>query len=82
MNLVVRGVTFDPQKDFECVARIARAPLVMVMREAMADPEVLKRLQSSLLEPVRETIPEMQTFIAGEVERHAGPLKSVDFKPE
>ena len=31
LNHVVRGVTFDPQKDFECVARTARAPLVMVM---------------------------------------------------
>jgi tripartite-type tricarboxylate transporter receptor subunit TctC len=53
-----------------------------IMRDAMADPEVLKRLQSSLLEPVRETIPEMQAFIAGEVERHAALLKSINFQPE
>jgi tripartite-type tricarboxylate transporter receptor subunit TctC len=31
MNHAVKGVTFDPQTDFEVVGRTARAPLLMVM---------------------------------------------------
>src|SRR5205085_7794705 len=31
MNHAVKGVTFDPQTDFEVIGRTARAPLLMVM---------------------------------------------------
>jgi tripartite-type tricarboxylate transporter receptor subunit TctC len=53
-----------------------------IMREAMADPDVIKRLQVSLLEPVRETIDEMQAFIAAEVQRQVALLNSINFQPE
>jgi tripartite-type tricarboxylate transporter receptor subunit TctC len=59
-----------------------RQQINTIMREAMADPEVLKRLQASLLEPVRETIGEMEAFIAAEVQRQVALLKSINFQPE
>jgi tripartite-type tricarboxylate transporter receptor subunit TctC len=59
-----------------------RQQINTIMRDAMADPEVIKRLQGSLLEPVRETIGEMETFIAGEVQRQVALLKSINFQPE
>ncbi len=43
---------------------------------------MVKRVQVSLLEPVRETIDEMQAFIAAEVVRQVGLLKSINFQPE
>lgn len=62
--------------------RDIRERINTIMREAMADPEVVKRVQVSLLEPVRETIDEMQSFIAAEVERQVALLKSINFQPE
>ena len=59
-----------------------RQQINTVMRDAMADPEVIKRLQISLIEPVRETIDEMQAFIAREVDRQVALLKSINFQPE
>jgi tripartite-type tricarboxylate transporter receptor subunit TctC len=53
-----------------------------IMRDAMADPAVVKTLQASLLEPVRETIDQMQAFIAAEIERQVALLKSINFEPE
>ncbi|WP_201159337.1 Bug family tripartite tricarboxylate transporter substrate binding protein [Rhodoplanes elegans] len=53
-----------------------------IMREAMADPEVLKRLEATLLEPVVETIYETRSYIASEVPRLAALLESVNFKPQ
>ena len=53
-----------------------------IMREMVADPEVIKRLQNSLLEPVSETIDEMRAFIAAEVPRQVALLRSVNFQPE
>lgn len=59
-----------------------REKINAIMREAMADPEVVKRVGASLLEPVVETIPEMETFIANEVTRQVALLKSINFKPD
>ncbi|NVO17573.1 MAG: tripartite tricarboxylate transporter substrate binding protein [Rhodoplanes sp.] len=53
-----------------------------VMREAMADPEIVKKLQGWFLEPVAESIDQTETFIAGEVPRVVALLKSVDFQPQ
>lgn len=53
-----------------------------LMREMVADPAVLKRLETTLLEPVSETIEQTRTFIANEVPRQAALLKSVNFQPE
>ena len=35
MNHAVKGVSFDPQADFETIGRTARAPLLMVMAPNM-----------------------------------------------
>src|SRR5215207_6390571 len=35
MNHAVKGVSFDPQTDFETIGRTARAPLLMVMSPKM-----------------------------------------------
>ncbi|RAI39280.1 Bug family tripartite tricarboxylate transporter substrate binding protein [Rhodoplanes roseus] len=59
-----------------------REQINQVMREAMADPEVLKRLEATLLEPVVETIEETRKYIADDVPRQAALLESVSFKPE
>jgi tripartite-type tricarboxylate transporter receptor subunit TctC len=40
MNHAVRGVTFDPQTDFETIGRTARAPLLMVMSPKMPQKNV------------------------------------------
>jgi tripartite-type tricarboxylate transporter receptor subunit TctC len=53
-----------------------------IMREAMADPEILARLGKSLLEPVLETIDEARAFIAADVSRQVALLKSFDFQPQ
>src|SRR5439155_542895 len=111
LNHAVKGVTFDPQADFETIGRTARAPLLMalapdiptiaeqglagydfqswyglwapkntprgicqrinaLMRETMAEPAVVQRLNTSLLEPVVETIEETKAFIAAEVPKN------------
>ncbi|MDC7786135.1 tripartite tricarboxylate transporter substrate binding protein [Rhodoplanes sp. TEM] len=59
-----------------------REQINAVMREAMADPEVQKRLESTLLEPVVETIDETKSYIARDVPRLAALLKSVNFQPQ
>lgn len=53
-----------------------------VMREALADPEFIARLEKLLLEPVVETIDETRAFIKTEVDRQVELLKSFDFKPQ
>ena len=40
MNHAVKGVTFDPQADFETIGRTARAPLLMVMAPKMPQKTV------------------------------------------
>jgi tripartite-type tricarboxylate transporter receptor subunit TctC len=53
-----------------------------LMRETMREPEIVKRLNSSLLEPVVETIEESKAFIAAEVPKHVALLKSAGFEPQ
>ena len=53
-----------------------------IMREAMADPEILARLEKLLLEPVVETIDETRAFIVADVTRNVLLLKSFNFTPK
>lgn len=53
-----------------------------LMRETLRDPDVLKRLNTSLLEPVIETIDETKAFIAAEVPKHVALLKAAKFEAQ
>ena len=53
-----------------------------LMRETMRDPETVKRLNASLLEPVVETIDETRAFIAAEVPKHVALLKAAHFEAQ
>ncbi|MBL8378728.1 MAG: tripartite tricarboxylate transporter substrate binding protein [Burkholderiales bacterium] len=51
-----------------------------VIQETMRDPEVVKRLTGTLLEPVAETIEDSRRFIRSEIARGGELLKSVNFE--
>jgi tripartite-type tricarboxylate transporter receptor subunit TctC len=53
-----------------------------VMREAMADPEIVARLERLLLEPLVETIDQTRSFIKAEVADKVDLLKNFGFKPQ
>jgi len=53
-----------------------------LMREAMAEPAIVQRLNTSLLEPVVETIAETKAFIAAEVPKHIALLKKAGFEAQ
>src|SRR5215212_11040071 len=53
-----------------------------LMRETMADPAVVQRLNASLLEPVVETIEETKAFITAEVPKHVALLKQAGFEAQ
>jgi tripartite-type tricarboxylate transporter receptor subunit TctC len=53
-----------------------------LMRETMREPAIVQRLNTSLLEPVIETIEETKAFIAAEVPRHVALLKAANFQPQ
>jgi tripartite-type tricarboxylate transporter receptor subunit TctC len=53
-----------------------------VMREAMVDPAIVKRLNNSLLEPVVETIDQTKAFIAAEVPKNVALLKKSGFEAQ
>jgi tripartite-type tricarboxylate transporter receptor subunit TctC len=53
-----------------------------LMRETMREPATVQRLNTSLLEPVVETIEETRAFIAAEVPRHVALLKAANFQPQ
>jgi len=53
-----------------------------MMRDAMRDPAIIRRLRDTGLEPVSETIAEMRRFIAADVPRQAALLDSVNFQPQ
>jgi tripartite-type tricarboxylate transporter receptor subunit TctC len=53
-----------------------------LMREAMQEPEIVKRLNGSLLEPVVETIAQSKAFIAAEVPKHVALLKAAHFEAQ
>jgi tripartite-type tricarboxylate transporter receptor subunit TctC len=59
-----------------------QAKLNALVQETMRDPEVVKRLANSLLEPVAESIDASKTFIRSEIVRAGNLLKSVNFQPE
>jgi tripartite-type tricarboxylate transporter receptor subunit TctC len=60
--------------------REIQASLNTVIQEAMRDPEVVKRLTGSLLEPVAESIEDSRRFIRSEIVRGGELLKSVNFE--
>ena len=53
-----------------------------LMREAVQDPEIVKRLNASLLEPVVETSAQSKAFIAAEVPKHVALLKAAHFEAQ
>jgi tripartite-type tricarboxylate transporter receptor subunit TctC len=60
--------------------REIQASLNTVIQETMRDPEVVKRLTGSLLEPVAESIEDSRKFIRSEIVRSGELLKSVNFE--
>ena len=53
-----------------------------LMRETMAEPAIVQRLNASLLEPVVETSEESKAFIAAEVPKHVALLKQAGFEAQ
>lgn len=53
-----------------------------LMRETMAEPEIVKRLNASLLEPVVETSEESKAYIAAEIPKHVALLKKAGFEAQ
>jgi tripartite-type tricarboxylate transporter receptor subunit TctC len=53
-----------------------------LMRDAMQEPDVIKRLNTSLLEPVVETSAQSRAFIAAEVPKHVALLKAAHFEAQ
>jgi tripartite-type tricarboxylate transporter receptor subunit TctC len=53
-----------------------------LMRETMQAPEIVKRLNASLLEPVVETSEQSKAFIAAEVPKHVALLKKAGFEAQ
>lgn len=53
-----------------------------LMRETMTDPDIVKRLNASLLEPVVETSEESKAFIAAEVPKNVALLKKAGFEAQ
>ena len=53
-----------------------------LMRETMAEPAIVQRLNASLLEPVVETSDESKAFIAAEVPKHVALLKQAGFEAQ
>ena len=53
-----------------------------LIQETMRDPEVVAKLNATLLEPVAESIEDSRRFVASEIVRSRELLQSVGFKPE
>ena len=51
MNHAVKGVTFDPQADFETIGRTARAPLLMVLAPKMPQQNVAEVVAAAKAAP-------------------------------
>jgi tripartite-type tricarboxylate transporter receptor subunit TctC len=60
--------------------REIQAALNALIQETMRDAEVVRRLASSLLEPVAESIEDSRRFISSEIARGGDLLKSVNFE--
>ena len=58
------------------------AKINALVQETMRDPEVVKKLTGTLLEPVAESIDDSKRFIASEIVRARELLQAVGFKPE
>jgi tripartite-type tricarboxylate transporter receptor subunit TctC len=54
----------------------------VLMRETMAEPAIVQRLNTSLLEPVVETSEQSKAFIAAEVPKHVALLKKAGFEAQ
>ena len=52
------------------------------MRDTMAEPAIVQRLNTSLLEPVVETSAQSKAFIAAEVPKHVALLKKAGFEAQ
>ena len=52
-----------------------------LIRETMRDPAVVSKLNTTLLEPVAESIDDSRKFIASEIARARELLKLVNFQP-
>ena len=52
-----------------------------LIQETMRDPEIVKRLTNTLIEPVAESIDASKAFIRSEIVRAGELLKSVNFQP-
>jgi tripartite-type tricarboxylate transporter receptor subunit TctC len=72
LNHVVRGATFDPQADFDVVARTARTPLMMVM-----SPQRPQKTVAEVIAAVRAA-PDQWTFAVPTLSS-AGHLATIDF---
>jgi tripartite-type tricarboxylate transporter receptor subunit TctC len=53
-----------------------------LVQETMKDPEVVKRLTGTLIEPVAESIDDSRKFIRSEIVRAGALLKSVNFQAQ
>ena len=53
-----------------------------LMRETMAEPAIVQRLNTSLLEPVVETSEQSKAFIAADVPKHVALLKKAGFEAQ
>lgn len=53
-----------------------------VLTESMRDADSAERLKSLIVEPVSQTIPEMQRYVEAEVQRNVELLRIANFQPE
>jgi tripartite-type tricarboxylate transporter receptor subunit TctC len=53
-----------------------------VLTESMRDADAAERLKSLVVEPVSQTVPEMQRYIDAEVQRNVELLRLANFQPE
>jgi tripartite-type tricarboxylate transporter receptor subunit TctC len=53
-----------------------------VLTESMRDADSAERLKSLVVEPVSQTVPEMQRYIDAEVQRNVELLRLANFQPE
>jgi tripartite-type tricarboxylate transporter receptor subunit TctC len=52
-----------------------------LIQETMRDAAIVKRLRTTLIEPVAESIDDTKKFIRSEIVRAGDLLKSVNFQP-
>jgi tripartite-type tricarboxylate transporter receptor subunit TctC len=52
-----------------------------LIQDTMRDPAIVKRLTTTLIEPVAESIDDTKKFIRSEIVRAGDLLKSVNFQP-